>query len=204
MVAVDREEHSRSVKQKILDAARELLVADGVEGFSMRKLAGKIGYTATGIYHHFPDKQAVLEEVIETDFRSLRASLGRIGNVGDPIDRIQQMGMAYVDFAIEFPSHYQILFMTPASLPPDTKIVRCDPAEDAYAFLKQVVIEGLALGRFRTEFLDADELSQIIWSSAHGLVSLHITKGNDPWVPWRDLRSVSEKLFEALLRGLVR
>lgn len=202
MQPVDREEHNRAVKQRILDAARDQLLADGVDGFSMRKLAARIGYTATGIYHHFADKRDVLRALMDADFRAFRAGLGKIGEVDDPVERIQKMGMAYIDFATAHPSHYRLLFMTPVAEHAEGEITRGDPAEDAYAFLREAVAAGIAGGRFRPEFRDADELSQIIWAGVHGLVSLHIAKGNDPWVPWSPIRPAFRRMQEALLRGL--
>jgi len=199
----DRSEaHNAEVKKKILDASRALLLADGLDGFSMRKLAARIGYTATGIYHHFPDKQDVLRALMDADFKAFRAGLGRIGKVDDPVERIRRMGMAYVEFASEHPDHYRLLFMTPQLKHSDKEIARGDPAEDAYAFLRGAVAEGLAAGRFRPEFRDADELSQIIWAGVHGLVSLHIAKGSDDWVPWKPIRPAFRRMNEALIRGL--
>lgn len=202
MHAADREEHNREVKRKILEAARELLLADGVDGFSMRKLGAKIGYTATGIYHHFADKRDVLKALLDADFKTFRAGLGKIGKVDDPIERIQRMGVAYVEFAADHPDHYRLLFMTPQLKQEDGEITRGDPAEDAYAFLRDTVAEALAARRFRPEFKDADELSQIIWGGVHGLVSLHIAKGNDDWVPWKPLKAAFRRMSDALLRGL--
>jgi AcrR family transcriptional regulator len=202
MTNLDREEHNRAVKRKILDAARELLLADGVEGFSMRKLAAKIGYTATGIYHHFTDKMDVLKALMDADFKAFRAGLGRIGKVDDPIERIRRMGIAYVDFASDHPDHYRLLFMSPPVEHSEGEVVRGDPAQDAYAFLRKVVAEALDAGRFRSEFKDADELSQIIWGGVHGLVSLHIAKGTDPWVPWKPLKAAFRRMNDALIRGL--
>jgi AcrR family transcriptional regulator len=202
MNILDREEHNRQVKRKILDAARELLLADGVDGFSMRKLGAKIGYTATGIYHHFADKQDVLKALMDADFKAFRAGLGRIGKVDDPIERIRKMGIAYVDFAADHTDHYRLLFMSPPVEHAEGEVVRGDPAQDAYAFLRESVAEGLAAGRFRPEFKDADELSQIIWGGVHGLVSLHIAKGNDPWVPWKPLKAAFRRMNDALIRGL--
>lgn len=202
MHAIDREDHNREVKRKILDAARDLLLAEGVDGFSMRKLATKIGYTATGIYHHFKDKQDLLRALMDADFLAFRAGLGRIGKVDDPIERIRKMGNAYVEFAADHPDHYRLLFMTPVVDHCDGEIVRGDPAQDAYAFLRETVEEAIAAGRFRPELRDADELSQIIWAGVHGLVSLHIAKGHDPWVPWKPLKAVFRRMNEALIRGL--
>ena len=203
MSPTDREEHNRQVCQKILDAARALLLAEGVEGFSMRKLAARIGYTATGIYHHFADKQSVLRALLDADFKAFRNALGRIGRVDDPIERIQKMGMEYVDFAEKFPDHYRLVFMTPPATHIEGTLKRGDPSEDAYAFVSKTVAEAHTAGRFRPEFKDVDELAQIIWAGVHGLVSLHIAKGNDPWVPWRPLKPTFRRMSDALFRGLL-
>lgn len=203
MSPTDREEHNRQVRQKTLDAARALLLAEGVDGFSMRKLAARIGYTATGIYHHFADKQEVLRALLDADFKAFRTAIGRIGRVDDPIERIQRIGLEYVNFAEKHPDHYRLVFMTPPATHMEGALKRGDPSEDAYAFFSKSVAEGLAAGRFRSEFKDVDELAQIIWAGVHGLVSLHIAKGNDPWVPWRPLKPTFRRMSDALFRGLL-
>ncbi len=202
-----REAHNQEVKRRILDAARELLLADGVEGFSMRKLGNRIGYTPTGIYHHFADKQVLLQSLIIADMRVFRSALGVIGEVTDPIDRILRMADAYLMFASEQPNHYRMLFMLPQLQPPDAEneaIQHGDPAEDSYAFLKQAVVQSMDQKRFRPEFTDPDELTQILWAGVHGLVSLHIAKCNDlDWITWKPLKPTFRKMVEALMRGLV-
>jgi AcrR family transcriptional regulator len=204
MSPVDREEHNRQVKQKILSAARALLLSEGIDGFSMRKLAARIGYTATGIYHHFADKQEVLQALLDADFTAFRNALGRIGRVDDPIERIQRMGREYVNFAEKYPDHYRLVFMTPPTTHMEGGLKRGDPSEDAYAFVSKSVAEALQAGRFRPEYKDVDELAQIIWAGVHGLVSLHIAKGKDPWVPWRPLKPTFARLSDALFRGLLK
>lgn len=50
-------------KEKIVDKALELLDADGVEGISMRRLGDALGVEAMALYHHFPNKEAILDAV---------------------------------------------------------------------------------------------------------------------------------------------
>jgi hypothetical protein len=38
----------------------------------------------------------------------------------------------------------------------------------------------------------------------HGVISLNIAKGSDPWVDWRALQERAELMLEVTLRGLVR
>ena len=108
-----RKQQQDELRAKILDAARELFVTHGVEAVSMRKVAEKIGYTATTLYNHFEDKDALLRALCDADFGTLHESFARIGRIADPIDRLRKLGQAYIEFSLQYPSHYRLMFMTP-------------------------------------------------------------------------------------------
>jgi len=114
------------------------------------------------------------------------------------------MGVAYVDFALKFPDQYRLLFLTyaPHVLQPPEKEVREDPAQNGYAFLKKAAMDGVEAGLFRPEFKDPDELAQIIWAGTHGIVSLHLNLGHEPWFNWKPARATARKLIDTMLRGL--
>ena len=99
-------------RAKIIDAAREMFASDGVEAVTMRAIANRIEYTPTAIYHHFRDKQALLQELCARDYGSLAKTFVRIGRIEDPIERLRRIGLGYLDFALEHPSHYRFMFMT--------------------------------------------------------------------------------------------
>jgi hypothetical protein len=63
-------------------------------------------------------------------------------------------------------------------------------------------VEGLAAGRFRPELRDPDMIAQLFMAGMHGIVSLHIARGKDPWVKWRPVRQKARLMVEALIRGL--
>ena len=65
------------VRGKILDAARELFVAEGYEAVTMRKIAQAIEYSPTAIYLHFRDKEAVINAICDTDFLKLATRWSR-------------------------------------------------------------------------------------------------------------------------------
>jgi AcrR family transcriptional regulator len=194
------------LRSKILNAARSLFARQGYAAVTMREIARKIGYTATALYYHFPDKESLLRELCETDFRSLSDSFRRLGRVGDPVERIRRTGRAYVDFGLEHPQHYRLMFMTPHPQPsPDELCIeRGNPEQDAYAFLRQAVQEALAAGRFRPDLKDADLIVQALWAGVHGVVALHLNKADSEWVDWRPPLKTSKLLHDALLRGLLR
>jgi hypothetical protein len=49
----------------------------------------------------------------------------------------------------------------------------------------------------------AEIVSQTLWASVHGVISLHIAKGEDPWVDWRPLHDRAEFMLDLTLRGLM-
>jgi AcrR family transcriptional regulator len=199
--AREREE----IRTLILDAARELFAAEGVEAVTMRRIAEKIEYSPTAIYFHFKDKESLLAELCDTDFRAFAQGFAAMAAIEDPVERLRASGYAYIDFGLKNPSHYRLMFMTPKNVgPKDTAIRQGDPAEDAYAFVKGIVEEILAAGRYRPEYTDADLLSQVIWGSVHGVVSLEIAKRDDPWVDWRPMAERARTTIDMIIAGLTR
>jgi AcrR family transcriptional regulator len=204
----DRRTREREqTKSRILDAAREMFVQDGVEAVTMREIAKRIEYTPTAIYHHFRDKQALIEELCVIDFRSLAEVFLRIGRIEDPVERLRRIGLAYIDYALEHPSHYRFMFMTPKPLLPSSSLGTSDgePGSHAYGVLRATAAEGIAQGRFRPEFSDPDELAQVLWSGVHGIVSLQIVKGGKgEHVAWKDPRETGRAMVDVLMRGTLR
>jgi AcrR family transcriptional regulator len=202
-----REREKSETRDKILDAARELFVTEGYEGVSMRRVAEKIEYSPTAIYVYFADKNELFHELCRQDFARLQEVMQSAEMPADPLERLRQIGRSYIQFGTRFPNHYVFMFMTP-HLPqePDEedREIMGNPEEDAYALLKWAVQEAINARCFRDEVQDAELVSQTLWASVHGVISLNIAKGKDPWVEWRPLEDRSEMMLDITLRGLLR
>jgi AcrR family transcriptional regulator len=203
--SLERRERERAdTRRRILEAARRMFVQQGYEGTTMRAIAAKIGYTPTAIYHHFKDKDALVAELSGVDFRALAQALQQTGSAGDPLDRLERIGAAYVEFGLTHPMQYQFLFMTRRPKGGASGGMAREPGQDAYGFLRQTCAAVIATGRLRPEFTDPDELAQMCWGSLHGLVALQVAKGDDPAIPWRDVRQTAASSRATTLRGLLR
>ena len=75
----------RSARQRILAAAVQLFAQFGYHAASMRDIARDSGIQAASIYHHYPSKQALLVEIMDTHMRDLNASLQRIVQASTPV-----------------------------------------------------------------------------------------------------------------------
>jgi AcrR family transcriptional regulator len=202
-----RERQKSETRDKILDAARELFVTEGYDGVSMRRVAEKIEYSPTAIYVYFADKQELFHELCQQDYARLADVFQSSQMSSDPIERLRQIGGTYTEFGVRYPNHYRFMFMTPhPPHPPDEedREVMGNPEVDAYAFLKWAVQQAIDAGRLRGELQDAELISQTLWASVHGVISLEIAKCSDPWVDWRPLEQRAQMMLDVTLRGLVR
>jgi AcrR family transcriptional regulator len=203
-----REREKLDTRQRILDAARELFATEGYDAVTMRKIADRIEYTPTAIYFHFEDKDALIRELCAADFLALAQAFQPIALVPDPIERIKRTGSAYIEFALAHPNHYRLMFMTPRPMGEEDLqeygVEKGNPAQDAYAFLRQAVVEALASERFHAGLDDPDLICQTLWAGVHGVAALHIALAGDPWVEWRSPERRTAMMLEALFSGLLR
>ena len=103
-------------RDRILSCAYELYLSDGLEGFSMRKLAKTVGVTAPALYRHYPSKERVLIAVIGEAYRMFAEYLYRALAGPTPAERLRRAGMEYLNFAIEHPEMYEMLYVSPHHL----------------------------------------------------------------------------------------
>ena len=201
-----RDREKTELRQRILDAARELFVTEGYEAVSMRKIAQRIEYSATAIYSYFADKAALLRALCDHDFGAITQQFVTIATIADPEERLRESGRAYVRFALEHPHQYQLMFMTqlPAMDPTESMHEKGNPSSDSYAFLQQTVRELIEGGHLRPEFDDVELVAQALWSTLHGVAALHIARKDDPWVQLRDPEATAELIMDALMSGMKR
>lgn len=200
------EAERQQLRTLIIDAARELFVAKGVEAVTMREIAKRIGYSATSIYLHFADKESLIRAICDTDFLALANSLKQLLQISDPVARMLAFGQGYAKFALNHPNHYRMMFMTehvPCE-PTNSIIMQNNAEQDAYFQLKTVVNDVFVAGKFRQELSDPELIAQTIWAGMHGVCALEINMKNDTWVNWRQIEQRLKLMQQTLLRGLLR
>jgi AcrR family transcriptional regulator len=200
-----RQRERDEVREKILDGARELFVECGYEGVTMRKVAERIEYSPTTIYLYFADKEALIRELCSADFHKLSESFQSVAGISGPIERLRACAQAYVQFAVNHPNHYRLMFMSaiPAAPTEDELARKGNPNEDAYAFLRAIVTLAIEAGAFRPEHKDVDLIAQTLWAAVHGVASLEITnKCDQSWVRWAPFQERLETMLNAIFRGI--
>lgn len=199
-------EDREKLRASILDAARTLFVERGIEAVSMREIAKQINYSATTLYHHFADKEALLQAVCDEDFLALASSMREIMQIPDLIIRLQALSNGYAQFALQHPNHYRLMFMTPRA-PINMEISQIEhgnPEQDACAQLKLIVQEAFEAGLFKSELTDHELIAQTVWAGVHGVCSLEIALGRETKINWSDISARLNLMQTAMLWGLLR
>jgi AcrR family transcriptional regulator len=200
-----RARQKQLLRQEILDAARELLVRDGYDQLSMRRVAERIDYSPTAIYLHFKDKQELVFSLCEETFAKLVRELESLSReYPDPLVRLRKGMERYIAFGLKNPNHYIPAFVLPP--PPGLDARRGAAMHDsnsngmrALAVLRDGIAAGVKSRKLRK--VDPDVAARAAWASLHGITSLLITY---PDFPWGDREAVIANLIDALIDGLKR
>ena len=189
------------LKDDILDAAEGLLLRTGDEdAVSIRAVAEAVGVTPPSIYMHFRDKTELVFEVCRRNFEEFDRHMEEAAaRFEDPLESLMARGRAYIEYGLERPEQYRILFMIRPSKTPE----EFDPAEiqDMVAFdhLVGAVDRCKAAGQLPDE--DSVMISIGLWVVVHGIVSLFIAKSD---FPWPDREALIQEIMSNYVEGLRR
>lgn len=197
-----REKQKDTLRREIMAAARELFVEQGYERVSMRKVAEKIEYSPTTIYLYFKDKQDLLTSICEETFAQLHQALNKIENAsGDPLVCLKKGMRAYVEFGLQHPSDYTLVFVIapepPAAEGGEEYGYEGSMGQRAFSHLENMVTQCIRQGKIKKG--DPATISQTIWAGLHGLTSLLIGHHGFPFVARERLIN---SLINTLLAGL--
>jgi AcrR family transcriptional regulator len=167
----DRKQREREERQGlILDAAKRLFVERGFEATSMRAIAEAIEYSPATIYLYYKDKNALIHDLHTEGFMRMNKDMAVLQHVRDPFEKLVAMGRAYVQFALENPDYYELMFITHKPLQGLEKPEEWKMGALTFENLISVVAQCQAAGRF--EGKDPIRLSFLIWSCVHGICAL--------------------------------
>lgn len=102
-----------STREKILAAARKAFDRKGLEGLSLREVAAKVGITPMAIYRHFASKEALIDALVLDALDEWSARVQALPAVAG-LAKIEQMGEAFLDFALREPRRFEAAFLLPS------------------------------------------------------------------------------------------
>jgi len=164
--------HHPDLEQALVDAAIRTIGKRGAEALTLRDIGAQLGVSRTAIYRHFEDKSALLARVALEGFRMFRQALQTALNDARArgLEPIEEMGVAYVAFALANESHYKTMFgglFEANDRYPDLN----KEGGAAFEVLLNTVKEEQSAGRIDGK-QDALRLAHVLWAGVHGIATL--------------------------------
>mgnify|MGYP001820631667 CR=1 FL=1 len=112
MTAVKQRYHHGDLRTALLDSALEIIGELGPHGLTIREVARRAGVSHAAPYRHFKDKNELILAVVERGFELMNATMqAKKEAAGDDLlNQFAASGLAYVDFALNHPAYYRIMF----------------------------------------------------------------------------------------------
>lgn len=168
-----KERHKENLKRWILDAAIALLLQEGYEAVSIRRIASAIEFSPTTIYLYYKDKSDLLLALQKEGFKMLRSEFATIDKIDDPFERLKALCKSYLRFAFEHPEFYELMFLRKESLQGLKKISKEGGNGKKVIQLLLPILEDCQRANYFSG-QDLHSFSVMVFSQGHGLISLYL------------------------------
>ncbi len=183
--------HKEEVRASILEAAWQLVVQEGWQALSIRKIAEAIEYSVPVIYDHFANKEAILLELTKQGFSKLNTELVKAQESAATIEeQIEAMAYAYWKFAFENKAYYQVMYGL--GMPSCETVNQINELSTFSDLILQPIKELIAAGN--NPGTDPFLKLHTFWSMLHGLISINMMGSGES----------KEELNQLVLKDFIR
>jgi AcrR family transcriptional regulator len=135
-----KERHERerqAVTASILDAARDLFIAEGYQSVSIRKIAERIEYSPAAIYSYFASKDDIFLALAAEGFHRLEEKVQAAMKTDDPLENVRACWWAFYEFSQDQPAYFELMFV-------DRSVPRITQQWEGFEFLQQLLNNAVA------------------------------------------------------------
>jgi AcrR family transcriptional regulator len=156
--------HHGDLRAACIRAAMELLEEGGETALSLRAVARRAGVSPAAPYRHYADREALVSAVAAVGYRELAERLAAAHPSPSTPEQLARVAIAYVQFALERPALFRIMFGEPCDRDNDERVAATAAVS---LYVREIVQRSFPQG-------DADALATAIWALVHGLAFLHL------------------------------
>ncbi len=164
-------EDFQAVRARIGEAATALYAAKGESAITIRDIARKLGRSPMGLYRYFADREEIIAFVRADAFNRFSDALETaFESGGDAFARARAVGRAYLDFALQNPNAYRLMFdLTPPDEAKHPELRRAGEraGKTVTRHVKDLVAAGIVHG-------DPKLIGNALWAASHGVIVLHL------------------------------
>lgn len=195
--------HHGDLRRALLDAAMQLVTAQGVKGFTLREAAREAGVSHNAPYRHFASRADILVALATEGQQRLLAKMeGAVAKAPSQRQRLERLAVAYLEFAAMETPLFRVMFSADVNEAQTPELAKAQAA--TMACFEREVRAGEECGLLQAGKADTFLLAG--WSAMHGGATLLIdrvlgrTSGLSQRAPKRIAGDLMATLFEGMLR----
>lgn len=159
--------HFGNLREALIETSLEVIAEGGLKALTLREIGDRVGVSRAAPYRHFADKGELLAALGEAGFRMFAEVLEKAaGREKGCFAKLEEMGVAYVRFALENRAHFEVMFggggrsanLTSSGL---------EVAARSFGVLVEAVQEGQKTGKIVGRH--PEPVANFIWSAVHGI-----------------------------------
>lgn len=178
----ERKEREREQqKELILSAASEIIAEKGIDKFSIRKLAERIEYSPSIIYHYFKDKDDIVDNIMKRGYQKIINSLSSIQVISDkPEDKLRELTRNYINASLKMPDEFKNVQLSnsPAILEYTSSMFKGASAQKPALSILAQCLKEIYMGKKLDDSV-IELTAQIIAASTFGLIIKLIVENVD-------------------------
>lgn len=186
-----------NLRGKLLEVARQLLINNGYRGFSLREVARETGVSATSVYLHFENKDHLIHTLMGEAISDLNSELKKVYNSKpDPVERLEAFADAYVEYALNHPREYQIIYAVSSDGMSRYPKEKFRQARKGYELLTDTIQEAVS-----KDILVEDNprtAAYTFWAQLHGVMSVVLSRRLDTRI---DQQEFIKQAISHILQG---
>jgi len=203
--------HHGNLRAALVETGLAMARESGPDGVALREVARRVGVSHNAAYRHFADREELLAEIADRGMDLLTEAMeARLAAMPEGLDdlarpqrRLQEVGRAYVEFALAEPGLFRTAFATQehgaVDDPADPDAVQSDEDEGPYTLLNTILDELVDVGYLSAERRPGADV--VCWAGVHGFAVLHLD-GPLAQAPAAEREAAMTRFFDIVERGL--
>lgn len=201
-----RERRYQRTQKAILDAALAIVTQEGADKLSIRAIADRIDYSPAGLYEYYGSKEEIIGALCWEGHRTLKRYMARVPLGLAPGEYMIEIGLAYIEFAVQNPDYFLLIFTSPTTQPqndmpgeqvPSAQLMNED---SAFPLLVNGVARAAQEGVIRLlPGLGILETAYAFWAIVHGAAMLRV--GHLNHIPG-DFAAADRAMIATFVKGM--
>lgn len=164
-----------NLKEKIIEQSWKIILSDGWQALSIRKIADAISYSVPMIYKHFENKEAIIEYFSKEGYSLLSNQIkNSIVETDSGENKIRTIADTYWRFAHHNSQHYRIMFGLgiPACEAINSSVEMKETSDYMLSSIQQTIEEA------SNTIADQHLKLKTFWSTLHGFIAIELLSNN--------------------------